>query len=195
MQLKVSENSLFAILLRSQWWISFAVAAGVILVARFIVPEAYFIHASSIALPFLIIGVIAAWKQAKVPGGARVAATVEAVNAMSWRDFSALVEQAFQREGYAVSRMAGTADFKLVKMGKTTLVCCKRWKAASHGLEPLRDLDKQREAEEAHDALYVALGGVTDNARSFARTHRIRLVEGVELTGLLKLPRRTKTSG
>ena len=127
-------------------------------------------------------------------GAARVTATAEAVNAMSWREFSALVEQAFQREGYTVTRLNGAADFKLVKMGKTTLVCCKRWKAASHGLEPLRELDRRREAEEAHDALYVALDGVTDNARGFAGKHRIRLVEGQELAGLLRLPRRAKTS-
>ena len=44
------------------------------------------------------------------------------------------------------------------------------------------------------DALYVALDGVTDNARGFAGKHRIRLVEGQELAGLLRLPRRAKTS-
>ena len=194
LKFKVSENSLFSILLRSSWWISFAVALGVLLIARLIAPEAYFVPAASLALPFLVIGAIAAWKQLRLPGAARVAATAEAVNAMSWRDFSALVEQAFRREGYTVTRLDGAADFKLVKMGKTTLVCCKRWKAASHGLEPLRELDRRREAEEAHDALYVALAGVTDNARAFAGKHRIRLVEGQELAGLLRLPRRAKAA-
>ena len=194
LKLKVSENSLFSILLRSSWWISLAVALGVLLLARLLAPEAYFVPAASLALPFIVIGSIAAWKQLRLPGAARVTATAEAVNAMSWREFSALVEQAFQREGYTVTRLDGAADFKLVKMGKTTLVCCKRWKAASHGLEPLRELDRRREAEEAHDALYVALDGVTDNARGFAGKHRIRLVEGQELAGLLRLPRRAKTS-
>ena len=194
LKLKVSENSLFSILLRSSWWISFAVALGVLVLARLIAPEAYFVPAASLALPFLVIGAIAAWKQLRLPGAARVTATAEAVNAMSWREFSALMEQAFQREGYTVTRLDGAADFKLVKMGKTTLVCCKRWKAASHGLEPLRELDRRREAEEAHDALYVALDGVSDNARGFAGKHRIRLVEGQELAGLLRLPRRAKTS-
>ena len=194
LKFKVSENSLFSILLRSSWWISFAVALGVLVLARLIAPEAYFVPAASLALPFLVIGAIAAWKQLRLPGRGRVAATVEAVNAMSWRDFATLVEQAFQREGYTVTRLAGAADFKLVKMGKTTLVCCKRWKAASHGLEPLRELDRRREAEEAHDALYVALAGVTDNARAFAGKHRIRLVEGQELAGLLRLPRRAKAA-
>lgn len=194
LKFKVSENSLFSILLRSSWWISFAVALGVLVLARLIAPEAYFVPAASLALPFLVIGAIAAWKQLRLPGRGRVAATVEAVNAMSWRDFATLVEQAFQREGYTVTRLSGAADFKLVKMGKTTLVCCKRWKAASHGLEPLRELDRRREAEEAHDALYVALAGVTDNARAFAGKHRIRLVEGQELAGLLRLPRRAKAA-
>ena len=195
MQFKVSENSLFAILLRSSWWISFAVAAGVIVVARFLIPEAYFIHASSIALPFVIIGAIAVWKQAKVPSSGRVSATVEAVTAMSWRDFSALMEEAFQREGYEVTRTSGAADFKLLKAGRTTLVACKRWKAASHGVEPLRDLDRQRDVDEVHYATYVALGGVTDNARGFARSNNIRLMEGTELAGLLRLPRGVKTKG
>ena len=194
LKLKVSENSLFSILLRSSWWISLAVALGVLLLARLLAPEAYFVPAASLALPFIVIGAIAAWKQLRLPGAARVTATAEAVNAMSWREFSALMEQAFQREGYTVTRLDGAADFKLVKMGKTTLVCCKRWKAASHGLEPLRELDRRREAEEAHDALYVALAGVTDNARAFAGKHRIRLVEGQELAGLLRLPRRAKAA-
>jgi restriction system protein len=55
-------------------------------------------------------------------------------------------------------------------------------------LEPLRELEKRREAEDAHEALYVALGGVTGNAREFiAEKRRVRLLEAQELTGLLRL--------
>jgi restriction system protein len=190
---KISENSLFAILLRSSWWIGFAIAAAMLLLVRMFVPEAYVVPASSLSLPFFVIGAITGWKQFQRPGTARVAATVETVKAMPWREFSARVEQAYSREGYSVTRLSGAADFKLVKMGKITLVCCKRWKAASHGLEPLRELDTRREAENAHDALYVALGGVTDNARDFIGKHRIRLLEDQELTGLLRLPKGRKT--
>ena len=183
----MSDKSLFAILLRSSWWISLLIALGVVLMARFLVPDAYFVHAAAIALPFVVIGALAAWKQLQVPGAGKVAATVDAVTAMSWRDFSALMEKAFQREGYSVTRINGPADFKIIKAGRVTLVGCKRWKAASHGLEPLRDLNGQREAESGHDALYVALGNVTENARHFARTHKIQLVQAVELTALLRL--------
>jgi restriction system protein len=201
---KVSEKSLFAVLLRSSWWISFAVALALLLIVRLIVPEAYLLPASSLALPFLVIGGIVAWKAFKRPGAKRVAATVEAVAAMNWREFSVLVEQAYSREGYAVTPLAGPADFRLDKvvdlgsMGKkdkTTLVCCKRWKAASHGLEPLRELDRQLEAENAHEAFYVALDGVTDKAREFAGKHRIHLIGGLELTALLRLPRRAVKAG
>ena len=192
-QLKISDNSLFAILLRSHWWISFAAAAAVLLLAKLVVPDAYFIMAASLALPFAAIGFAVLWKQLKLPSTARVSATVEAANAMSWKEFSALVEESFQREGYTVTRLNGTADFKLVKMGKRTLVACKRWKAANQGLEPLRELAARREAEDAYDAFYVALNGVTDNARDFAAKHRIRLIEGQALAALLRLPRRGKT--
>ena len=192
MQLKVSENSLFAILLRSHWWISFATAAAVLLLAKLFVPAEYFIMAASLALPFVAIGAMVLWRQLKLPSAARVTATVEAVNAMSWKEFSVCVENAFQREGYTVTRLNGTADFKIMKAGKRTLVACKRWKAANLGLEPLRELAARREEEDAYDALYVALGDVTDNARAFAAKHRIRLVDGGELAALLRLPRSGK---
>ena len=185
---KISENSLFAILMRSGWWISLAVALALLLIVWLVVPERYLVPASSLALPFLIIAAMTGWKQFQLPGTARVAATIEAVKAMSWREFSERVEQAYLREGYTVTRLAGSADFRLSKMGKTTLVCGKRWKAASHGVEPLRELERRREAEDAHEALYVALDGVTDNAREFVTKRSVRLLEGRELTALLRLP-------
>jgi restriction system protein len=187
---KIAENSLFAILLRSRWWVSFLVVALVLLIAGFLVPETYFVPTAACALPFLAIGVHTAWHQLRLPGASRVAATIEAVRAMSWREFSARMEQAFLREGYTVTRLAGPADFKLARMGRTTLVCCKRWKAARHGVEMLRELDERREGENAQDALYVALDGVTDKAREFAGKHRIRLMDRRELTGLLRLSRK-----
>ena len=189
---KVSENSLFAILLRSRWWISFAVVALILLVAWFFIPRNYFISAAACALPFLGIGFYTAWHQLRLPGASRVAASIDAVRTMPWREFSARMEAGFSREGYKLTRLSGPADFKLSKMGKTTLVCCKRWKAASHGVDILRELDEKREAENAQDALYIALDGITAKARDFAGKHRIRLMEPQELAILLRLPRKGK---
>jgi restriction system protein len=193
-QFKMSPNSLFAILLRSSFWISFAIAVALALAARFILPGAYGNFAASIAIPFVIIGVIVAWKQREVPSDARIASTVEAVSAMSWRDFSALIEQAFQRDGYVVTRTTGAADFMLLKAGRTSLVSCKRWKAASLGLEPLRELEAERQAQEARGSIYVCTGNVSDNARRFAADHKIVLMQELELTRLLRLPRKATKS-
>jgi restriction system protein len=41
MKLKMSEKSLFAILLRSPWWWSFLIAAVLMLLARVFLPEAF----------------------------------------------------------------------------------------------------------------------------------------------------------
>lgn len=192
MRFKMSEKSLFSYLLRSPWWLSFAIALVLGLAGRLILSEEKAPYALSIVIPFIFIGTIAAWKQLREPGKRKVAATVEAVSAMSWKEFSNLIESSFQREGYTVTRVNGAADFRIVKAGRSVLVCCKRWKAASLGLEPLRELESAREAQEAHEALYVTIGSITDNAQRFARDHRISLMREFELTRLLRLPAKAK---
>lgn len=191
----MSENSLFAHLLRSPWWISLAVAAALVLAARFVLPAQYVGYALAFAVPFLITAAMAAWKQRDVPSEARVSATLEAVTAMPWRDFSSLMEQALLRDGNVVTRTTGAADFTLLKAGRTVLFSCKRWKAASHGIEALRELDALRRTQDAREAIYVATGTISDSALRFASEHKIKLIRAVELTRLLRLPRRAKKAG
>jgi restriction system protein len=183
MKLRMHENSLFAILLRSPWWISMAIAGGIAAVAAFLVPPAFAVAASA---PFLLIGCIAGWRQLRAPSATRIERTLEAVRAMSWSDFADALEGAFRRDGYAVSRLdrAG-ADFEMTKSGRTSLVACKRWKAARTGVEPLRDLDAARRARAAHECVYVATGEFTDGARTFATDRNIRILHGAELAKLL----------
>lgn len=199
MKLRMAENSLFAILLRSPWWMSFGIAAGIAVVAQLLLPERYALAGSLGGMPFIVIGAIAAWRQLRAPSAGRVASTLEAVGALTWRDFSNALEGAFRRDGYAVTRLpGGQADFELVKAGRTALVGCKRWKAASTGVEPLRELQQAREAREAQDGIYIAVGGFTDNARRFAAEHRIRVIHGTELAQLLRdigLPRKARPGG
>jgi restriction system protein len=192
MKLRMAKDSLFAILLRSQWWISFAIAAGVVGVVRLVLPAVPVGYAVFAALPFIVIGAIAAWRQLRQPSRARVADTLEAVRAMSWGDFSGALEEAFRRDGYAVSRLAGpAADLELARGGRTSLVACKRWKVARTGVEPLRELDEAKRARDAHEGIYVATGEVTDGALKFAREKGIRVVHGAELAKLLPRVRRT----
>jgi restriction system protein len=189
MKFPMAKDSLFAILLRSQWWISFAIAAGVVVAAGLWVPTVYAVFA---ALPFIVIGAIAGWRQLRRPGAKRVAATLEALRAMSWADFSSALEDGFRREGYTVNRLPGpAADFELKKEGRVSLAACKRWKVARTGVEPLRELDATRRAREAHEGIYVATGEITDGAAAFARQNNIRLLHGAELAKLLPRVGRT----
>jgi len=186
MKFQIAKDSLFAILLRSPWWISIAIAAGIVAVVNFVLPTVPVGYAVFAALPFLVIGAVAGWRQLRQPSAARVGNTVEALRAMSWGDFSNALEDAFRRDGYTVSRLAGVgADFELTKAGRTTLVACKRWKVARAGVEPLRELHEAKRARDAHECLYVATGEITDGARKFATEKNVRIVHGAELAKLL----------
>jgi restriction system protein len=193
MNWKMSENSLFAILLRSSWWISFAIAGTVTAVAIALLPEAYGIFGTVTGLPFLVIGCIAAWKRFQAPSRARVENTLATVRAMSWVEFSRAIEAAYRREGYSVRAVSGdAANFEITKEGRTALVNCKRWKVAQTGVEALYDLHAMKESRDAHECIYMAAGEITDNARAFAIKHAIKLVGGVELAQLLPGEGRSK---
>ena len=146
MKWKMSDKSLFALLLRSPWWISIAVFAGFALLARALLPPAYVWAGLFGGLPFLVIGIIAARRQWLAPKPAQLAQQLERVSAMAWREFAQALTEAYTRQGYVVTAFEGLgADLQLVKAGRTTLVSCKRWKAAKLGVETLRDLVAARQ--------------------------------------------------
>ncbi len=187
MKFKMAEKSLFAILLRSPWWISFSIALGFGLAAKALMPAQYFVFGALGGLPFAVIGVIAAYKQFSAPSTAHVAGTLAQIGAMSWRDFSSTVEQAFRSEGYEIQRLDGAAaDFAVIKAGRTTLLSCKRWKAARLGVETFQSLEAARRVREADGSLCIAMGDITDKARQFAAAHDITVMQGTELAQLLR---------
>ena len=175
---KPKENSLFAILLRAQWWVSALVAVAAIALIRLIVPTMYAVAA---ALPFIVIALYVAWRELREPSGRRVARTLEALRAMNADEFAGAMEAAFRGDGYTVRRLGAQADFELERASRNTLVVCKRWKATRTGVEPLRELDAARKAREAHECIYVAAGEITGQARAFAAEKNIRLIGAVEL--------------
>ena len=185
MQLKMSENSLFAVLLRSPWWISFGIAIAIGAGSYAIFPKDMATLAPFVGLPFVVTGCIAAWRQFRVPGAARVAETLQAVEAMAWREFAAVMEAGLRRDGYQVTPADGAADFLAVKAGRTTLVSCKRWKAASLGIETLRELEAARRKADAWDSMVVSIGRVSDGARRYATDNGMRILQGTELAQLL----------
>jgi restriction system protein len=186
MKFEMNDKSLFAILLRSQWWVSAAIVVTIVVLARFLLPPAWFVYGAFGAIPFAVIAGMTAWKQLQAPSAGRVVDTVAAVRTMSWADFADAMEAGFKREGYEVKRdTKAPVDFEMTKEYRTTLVACKRWKAARVGVEPLRELLDAREAREAHFMVYVTTGQVSEQALAFAKQHRIRLVTDMELAKLV----------
>lgn len=187
MKFKMSQNSIFAVLLRSPWWMSAGVAVLLSAGGFAALPLEYAAMGVFAAVPFAVISIMAAYKQLRAPSGARVQAVTEAVAAMSWADFSKTVEAGFRRDGCEVERLqAPGADFALSKDGHVAIVSAKRWKAARNGVEPLRELQAVREKRGAREAIYIALGDVSDNASQYAKAQGVSLMTAPELTKLLR---------
>ena len=181
--MKLPENSLFAILLRARWWVSVLVALGAFAVVRLFLHEGYAFFA---ALPFIVITVMALWRQLRVPSGARLDTAIDALRAMTWEEFARALEQGYRRQGYSVKRVEGAADFELEKAGRLSLVAAKRWKASSTGVEPLKELVAAGEARGAVECVYVLAGEMTQNALGFAKKSRINWVRGADLVKLVR---------
>lgn len=186
MKLKMAKNSLFAVLLRSPWWYSVLVVVGFAIAARALLPEPYVVVGIMGAFPFVIIAAMSTWRQWKLPNPQKVADALARAGSMSWADFAATLEKTFATQGYAVTRLnSPAADLQLSKDGAVTLVSCKRWKAANHGVEALRALHQAQQAQGAQHATYISLVNVTDNARRFAQEHGMVLIASNELGALL----------
>ncbi|HEX6705652.1 MAG TPA: restriction endonuclease [Albitalea sp.] len=187
MKLKMAQNSLFAILLRSRWWVSFLLAAAAALVARLVLPKEYEALAVFSGAPFIVIGAIAAWKQFRQPSPRLVQETIRSVSAMSWPAFADALEKSFRADGHAVARLTEPgADFELTRDGRLALVAARRWKAARTGIEPVRELHAVMVRRGATTGIYLALGEPSDAAMAHAREHAIEIVGGEGLAMLIR---------
>jgi restriction system protein len=179
---KISDKSLFARLLRAPWWISFAVAAVVTAAMFALLPESLKAAAVLSGGPFIVIGLIAAWKQRGTLSPKQIEDALQKLAAMPAREFTDALAAAYERDGYKVERFTKPgADLTIEKQGYTTLVSCKRWKAANHGVEPLRELHAAMEKAETGRGVYMALNAVSDAAAQFAAENGIRVLSNDEL--------------
>lgn len=191
MALKMAPNSLFAVLLRSPWWVSLSIAGVISLLSGAFMPEGYKLVGALSTLPFVVIGALAAKRQWRQPSEADVSATIESVRAMAWSAFEPVLASAFERQGHEIRRPTGprnapsVVDLQLERQGAVTVVHARRWKSARLGVEVLRALQDAREAMEADRALCVNLGEVTEAARDFAREQGIQIWGPQELAQAL----------
>lgn len=190
MKLRMAPNSAFAVLLRSPWWLSFVIAAVVIGACFAFLPADLAPFAAAGSMPLLVIGSIAAWRQARAPSRAQIEATLQTAAQLPARDLSAWLARAWQAEGYEVQALSGgAADWRLARAGGADVVLAssRRCKASQHGVEPLRALHAEVLRQGARSGAYLVLAGVVSEAAGdFARAHDLVLLEGDALATLLR---------
>ena len=93
-------NSLFAILVRSPFWVSLLLAIGTYVLAQNFVPPVF---AVATTLPWIGTAAFAGWRQLKTPSASRVTKMLEQLGAMSWPQFSTVISEIFRADGYNVA--------------------------------------------------------------------------------------------
>lgn len=118
------------------------------------------------------------------------------VHSMKAEDFEMLVGLIYQRQGYRVLLPAGlgggrNGDFVLAKKSERILVVCKRLNPSHEvPVEKVRELHDVAAEIGAARAIYVAPCRFTWDARNFARTNRLTLVNGRTLDELILAARK-----
>lgn len=185
MALKMAKGSLFAVLLRSNWWYSVLIGLFILLVSLALTDAKYVVLSITGSLPFLIIGAIAAYKQLQQPSQKRVLDVVQQARKMPAGVIAEKVAANYIKSGYESSVFKGNgADMVLTHGGSKLLLSSKRFKAANTGTEPLKLLVAAGKSTEATGFLYVTLGEVSGAAVKYAQEHSIELIQSDRLAVL-----------
>jgi len=144
----------------------------------------------------LIGGAMSAYGRSKRKGlVANVAGSpsANALNNMSWQEFELLVGEGFRQQGYQVIENGGGGadggvDLVLREGGDKLLVQCKQWKAFAVGVTVVRELYGVMAANGAAGGFVVTSGRFTDDAKAFASSRNITLMDGEALFKLIKQP-------
>ncbi len=109
---------------------------------------------------------------------------------VSWQDFKLLIGEHFRREGFSAKETArgadGGVDLILKKNGATYIVQCKHYKAYKVGVKPVRELLGVMASCGAAGGYVVTSGEFTGDAIDFAKTNNIKLIDGNDLSKILK---------
>jgi len=131
------------------------------------------------------------WKREQLFSEVERSDSASALNEMSWQEFEMLVGEAYRRKGYSVNETGGGGadggvDLVLRKEGDKFLVQCKQWKAFKVGVTTIRELYGVMAAESAVGGFVVTSGVFTQEAKSFANGKSIYLIDGSELTAMIR---------
>lgn len=138
-----------------------------------------------VALPFVLIAIYVAYRQLRTVSPSQVEDRLKALRELSWEPFSAIVTDAYRKQGYTIEPANKSAyDFVLAQSSRKTLLQCRRWKVNKLGAGPLEELARAVAQEGAYNGICIAAGDVSPNARAFVTGKPLSLVTGIELAAL-----------
>lgn len=117
--------------------------------------------------------------------------SIKSISNLSWHEFELMVGEAFRRKGYKVEERGGNGpdggvDLVLYKDGRKTIVQCKRWSVYRVSVHLIREAYGVMVSEQADECIFVSSGIFTKDARSFASSKPIQLIDGKQLVSLLQ---------
>lgn len=182
MAFKMADGSLFSILLRSPWWYSFFIAGFFLAVGSAVARGQYLIFGITAALPFLAISGFAGFRQLRRPSKKRVLEVVQIARKMRSRELAEKIAAAYVSERFRMAPFKGdAADLEITRGSRTILLCAKRFKAATTGIEQLKQFVDAGRSADATGYLYVTLGDISEHARAYASKNNIEFIQPAAL--------------
>jgi restriction system protein len=200
------DEGILTLLVQCPWWVSVTLTGSTYVVFSFVIPwlipaiaspvlrgllGAAPLVAPLLALVLLVpapLAALRAWRQRQLLDAQQ---DLTSIRALSWREFEALVAEAYRRQGYTVTRTGGDGpdggvDLTLKKDGNCLIVQCKQWRADKVGPQVVREIFGVMTAQRAQGAVIITSGLFTQEAKTFARGKPIDLVEGQQLADLVR---------
>jgi len=196
-------ETILNLLTEAPWWVSPVVAGVAFLVLRYILPGMggnnfglkVIAHTSWVVAPWIFLFLLIpapisfynSWRKRKLVDSQK---DLESIRSLSWKEFEELVGEAYRRRGYTVRENTGGGpdggiDLVLKKDGNTYLVQCKQWRSWKIGVKVVREMYGLLTAKHASGAIIIASGIFTQEAKSFAESKPIDLIEGRQLADLV----------
>lgn len=200
------DENILTLLVQYPWWLSVVLAGSAYVILTFVIPWLIsataspavrgLLGAAPLVAPLLAfvllvpapLAAFRAWRQFRLLDAQR---DLTSIRALSWREFEALVAEAYRRQGYTVTHIGGDGpdggvDLTLRKDGKCLIVQCKQWRADKVGVQVVREIFGVMTAQRAQGAVIITSGLFTQEATTFASGKPIDLVEGPQLADLVR---------
>lgn len=112
--------------------------------------------------------------------------SLDLIRDLEWKRFEDVCQRYYTLKGIRSDTTPlgpdGGIDIRLYQDGNspvvTTVVQCKAWGDRAVGVKPVRELLGVQVHEKVEKAFFMTSGGYTDEARIFARSNRITLIDG-----------------